>query len=85
MNGAYSTHGRREICVHILGGETRGQGNALKITTSWQDKIEVVVIGADGVCIGWIYLGENRDQYGTYIDKVMNFRVSENADRFLTA
>jgi len=27
----------------------------------WEDKIKVVVTGVNGVCIGWIHMGENRD------------------------
>jgi hypothetical protein len=62
MNGACSTHGRGEICKQILDRETRGKWTALKITTSWEYKFKVVVIGVESVGIGWIRFGEYRDR-----------------------
>jgi hypothetical protein len=45
-------------------------------------KMDVREIGWDGV--DWIELAEDRDQWRALVNTVMNFRVPQNAGKFLS-
>jgi hypothetical protein len=46
-------------------------------------KIDLREIGWDGM--GWIYLAQERDQWRSLVNTVMNFRVLQNAGKFLSS
>jgi hypothetical protein len=51
----------------------------------WTDNIKMVLreIGCD--CMDWIDLAQDRDQWRSLVDTVMNLRVPQNAGKFLSS
>jgi hypothetical protein len=45
-------------------------------------KIDLRETGWDGM--GWIDLAQDRDQWRTLVNTIINFRVSQNARKFLS-
>jgi hypothetical protein len=77
------------VCVYIiyriLVGNPEGKRPLRRPRRSWVDNIEMGLreIGWDGT--DWIDLAQNRDQWRTLVNTVMNLRVPQNAGKFLSS
>jgi hypothetical protein len=51
----------------------------------WEDNIEMNLRGIEWGSLDWIDLAENRDQWRTLVNTVMNIQVIQNVGRFLSS
>jgi hypothetical protein len=50
----------------------------------WEDNIEMDLLEVGCEVIDWLDLSQDRDRYWADVNAVINFRVAENAENFLT-
>ena len=71
--------------VHrILVGKPEGKRPLGRPRCRWEDNIKTDIqeVGGGG---DWMELAQDRDRWWALVNKVMNFRVSQNAGNFLTS
>jgi hypothetical protein len=51
----------------------------------WEDNIRMSLRGIGWEGVDWIHLAEDRDQWQTVVNTVMNFQVPQKAGNFLTS
>jgi hypothetical protein len=69
----------------ILVGKPQGKRPLGSTRRRWENNIktDVRVTGVEGV--DWTHLAKDREQWRTLVNTVMNLRVAERAENFLTS
>jgi len=86
MSGACSTYGRDENYIQFFFVEKpEGKRPSWRHRRGWEDNIRMDLreIGLKGV--DWIHLAQDRDRWRAVVNTVMNLRVPQMADNFLTS
>jgi hypothetical protein len=85
MGKACSTNVERRNACGILVGKPEGRRPLGRPRRRWVVSIKMHhrEIGWDG--IDWFDLAQNRDQWRALVNTVMNFRVPQNAGKFLSS
>jgi hypothetical protein len=75
MGGACSTNGEKRNAYRILVGKPEGKRPLGRPRRRWEDNIRMDLreIGSGGM--DWIDLAQDRDQWSTLVNTVMNLRV----------
>jgi hypothetical protein len=74
MGEACSTHGRNEY--KILVGKPEGKRPIGRPRCKMEDnRMDLREVGWDGV--DWIHLAQDRDQWGAFVNMVMNLRIPQ--------
>ena len=68
-----------------LVGQPEGKRPLGKARNIWEDKIKMDLqeVGCEGM--DWIDLAQDRDRWRALVNVVMNLRVPQNAENFLTS
>jgi hypothetical protein len=75
IDRACNTNGKKRNAYRILEGKPKGKRPLGRPRRRWKDNIKIYLgeIGWDGA--DWIDLAQDRDQWRTLVNTVMNFRV----------
>jgi len=68
--GTCSTHKRNKKCILILVGKTERRNNLENLHADGRTILKLMC-----KCVDWIHMAENRDQWWTLVNAVMNLRV----------
>jgi len=72
--------------VHrVLVGKPEGRIPLGRPRRRWEDNIKTDVQEVGGGCADWMELAQNRERWRALVSTVMNFRVPQNAENFLTS
>jgi hypothetical protein len=74
MGGAYSTHGRDEKCIHLI-GKPEGKRSHGRPRRRWEDDIRMDLKETEREYVHWTLLDQDRDQWRALINIVMNLRI----------
>jgi hypothetical protein len=85
MGRACSMHGGKRNAFRILVGKPEGKRPLGRPRCRWKDNIKMGLreIGWGGM--DWIYLAQDRDQWKTLVNTVMNLWVPKNVGKFLSS
>jgi hypothetical protein len=69
--------------IQSVGRKTRRIRFTRETRCKWEDSIDMDLkeIGYEGV--GWIHLAQDREQWQSVVNRVMNLQVTQNAENFL--
>jgi hypothetical protein len=74
MGGASRTHGRDEKCIEYFVVKHGGR-RPFGLRRRWEDNIRMDVREIGWVCVDWMHLAQDRDQWMAVVNTVMNLRV----------
>jgi len=85
MGRALSMHGRDEKCIQFFSRKPEGERSLGRPKYRWKDGIIMYLreIGWEGV--DWLHLAQDRDQWRSVVDTVMNLRVPQQTVNFLSS
>jgi len=69
----------------FLVGRAEGKRPLGRPRHRWEDTIKTDLQGMEWEGVDWIYLVQGRDKWWVFVNVVMNFRVSLNAENFFTS
>jgi len=73
---------------NILVGKSQGSRQLGRPTHWWKNNIKIYLKGLWCVCVcvcaDWIHLAQDRDQWRTLVNMIMNLRFPQKAENFLT-
>jgi hypothetical protein len=75
--------GEKRNEFRILVGKPEGKRPLGRPRRRWVDNIKIDLRGIGWDVMDWIDLAQDRDQCRTLVNTVMNFRVPQNAGKFL--
>jgi hypothetical protein len=75
MGRSCSTHGGEENSYRILVGKLQGKRPVGRPRRGWEDNIRMDLREIGWCGMGWIDLGQDRDQWRALLNTVMNLRV----------
>jgi hypothetical protein len=74
------------LLIHrVLVGKPEGKKPLGRPRRRWEDNIKTDIQEVGGGYGEWIELAQDWDRWRTFVSAVMNFRVPENAENFLTS
>jgi hypothetical protein len=80
MGKERSTNGEKRNACRILVGKPEGNRQLGRPRCMWVDLTEIGWSGRD-----WIDLAQDRDKWRVLVNTVMNLRVPQNFDKFLSS
>ena len=69
-------HGGEERRIQGFGGETRGKETSERSRRRWEDNIKMDIQEVRCGGTDWIELAQDRDRWRSFVNAVMNFRVT---------
>jgi hypothetical protein len=84
MVRAGSTNGEKRNAYKILVGMSEGRRPLGRPRRRWVD-IKMAHREIGWRCMDWIVLAQDRDQWRALVNTVMNLRVPQNAEKFLSS
>jgi hypothetical protein len=75
IGGKCSTNGEKRNAYRILVGRSEGKRQLGRSRHKWEDNIKMDVREIGWVGMDWIDLAQDRDQWRTLVNTVMNLRV----------
>jgi hypothetical protein len=75
MGMACSTHGGNRNAYRMVVGERKGKGPLERLSRRWVDNIKMGLREKVWGDMNWIYLAQDRDQWMTFVNTVINVWV----------
>jgi len=70
--------------AYILVGKSEGKRPLRRPRRRWENNIRMDLKKIVWEGVDWMHLAQNRDQWQALVNTVMNFRVPQKAENFLT-
>ena len=83
MGGACSTYGGKQSAYGVLVEKPEGKRKLERARRRWKNNIKMDFHELGCQAVDWIDLAQRRNKRRDFVNAVMNFRVSQNADNFL--
>jgi hypothetical protein len=64
-------------------GKPKGKRSFGRPRRRWEDNIKIDLRERGWGCMEWIHLAQDKDQWMSLVNTVMNFRVPQNVGKFL--
>jgi hypothetical protein len=85
MGRACSTNGDNRNAYKIMVGRPEGKRPLRRPRRRWLDNVKMDLIETGWGGVDWIDLAQDRDQWRSLMNTVVNFRVPQNARKFFSS
>jgi hypothetical protein len=75
MGGSYSTHGEMRNAYKILVSKPKGNRTLRRTRRKLEDNIRTNLRDIRWEVVDWMHLVQDRDQWRTFVNTVMNLRI----------
>ena len=73
------------MCTGFLVGKPEGRRPLERPRRRWEDNIRMDLREVGCGCVDWMELAQDRDRWRALVNAVINLRVPQNAENFLTS